>query len=90
MKACISLHKSDTCSAEAQLLKTVEIARQRKAMLWEIRAAIVLANLSKEQNKSDDAIVLHEQVSGHFDKSGCPNEQAVAVILPALLNEYAF
>ena len=90
LQACTSLRKSDPRSAEAQLLKALEVARQQKATLWELRAAIDLARLWQGQNKNDEAIALLRPVSRGIEEGDCEDEQTVATKLLASLNTYAY
>ena len=89
LKACISLRKSDARSAETLLFKALEIARQQKATLWELRSAIDLATLWQQQKKTDEAIALLEPISGSIDEGDCSTEQAVAIELLASLSVLA-
>lgn len=74
LKATVSLSKSDARLAQVLLLKAIEIARQQKAVLWELRAAGDLARLWQEQDKVDEAIALVEPVHGSIDEGDCPDE----------------
>ena len=86
LQARITLHKSDPQNAETQLLKALEVARQQKAVLWELRASIDLAKLWQEQGKVVEAITLLEPAHRSIDKGDCPDDQAIARELLASLS----
>lgn len=85
LQARFSLHKSDSVTAEAQLLTALEIARQQQAGLFELRASIDLAKLWQDQDKTDEAISLLKPIHRSIDEGDCPEEQAIIVELLAEL-----
>ena len=87
LKARISIHKSDSESAEAQLHKALEISRRQQADLWELRASIDLAKLWKTQGKDDRARALLEPLHINLEEGDCPEDQATARELLATLKD---
>ena len=55
----LSRNKADAAEAEGVLIESLELARQNKAKLWELRTAISLATLwaeNKERQKAYDLL----------------------------------
>ena len=55
----LSRNKADVAEAEGVLIESLELARQNKAKLWELRSAIALAKLwaeKKEKQKAHDLL----------------------------------
>lgn len=78
LQARISLHKSNPATAEAQFLQALAVARQQRAVLWELRASIDLARLWIDQDKSDEAHALLEPIHSSINNGDCPDDQAIA------------
>jgi predicted ATPase len=56
----------DTSKAEAYFQRSLEVARQQQAKSWELRAAMNLARLWREQGKTPKAVELLAPVYGWF------------------------
>jgi predicted ATPase len=56
----------DPSNAEALFREALEIARRQQAKLWELRAAVSLARLRRDQGRSDEARDLLAPVYGWF------------------------
>jgi predicted ATPase len=46
---------ADFAGAEAEFLRAMDIARGQSAKLWELRAAVSLARLWRDQDRNSDA-----------------------------------
>jgi predicted ATPase len=57
---------SNEPEAESCFLKAIQIARSQNAKTWELRAAISLAQLWRDQSKSQDAREFLEPIYGWF------------------------
>jgi predicted ATPase len=58
--------ESDATKAEAHFARSLEIARGQKAKSWELRAAMSMARLWRDQGKRDEARELLAPVYGWF------------------------
>ena len=58
--------KPDTAKAEAYFERALSIARQQQAKSWELRAAMSMARLWRDQGKRDEARDLLAPVYGWF------------------------
>ena len=58
--------KVDAARAEALLLRSLDVARRQKALSWELRSAITLAELWQSQNRHEAALELLAPVQGRF------------------------
>jgi len=56
----------DTVKAEAYFERALAVARQQQAKSWELRAAMSLARLWRDQGKRDEARALLAPVYGWF------------------------
>ena len=64
--------------AERHLYDALAVARQQGANLFELRAAIDLARLMQEQERTDEAIAILKPVSDSIAEGDCPDDQAKA------------
>ena len=62
----------DTAKAEASFERALAVARQQQAKSWELRAAMSLARLWREQGKVQQARELLAPVYGWFTRTECP------------------
>jgi predicted ATPase len=58
--------KSETSKAEGYLARALSVARQQQAKSWELRAAMSMARLWRDQGKRDEACELLAPVYGWF------------------------
>ena len=58
--------ESDTAKAEAYFERALAVARQQQAKSWELRAAMSMARLWRDQGKRDEARDLLAPVYGWF------------------------
>jgi predicted ATPase len=58
--------EADTAKAEAYFERALAVARQQQAKSWELRAAMSLARLWRDQGKRDEARELLAPVYGWF------------------------
>jgi predicted ATPase len=58
--------KPDTAKAEAYFERALAVARKQQAKSWEMRAAISMARLYRDQGKRDEARDLLAPVYGWF------------------------
>ena len=58
--------KRDTAKAEAYFERALTVARQQQAKSWELRAAMSMARLWRDQGKRDEARDLRAPVYGWF------------------------
>ena len=56
----------DTAKAEAYFDRALSVARQQQAKSWELRAAMSMARLSRDQGKREEARALLAPVYGWF------------------------
>jgi predicted ATPase len=56
----------DTAKAEAYFERALAVARQQQAKSWELRAAMSMARLRRDQGKRDEARELLAPVYGWF------------------------
>jgi predicted ATPase len=56
----------DPSNAEALFREALEVARRQQAKLWELRAAVSLARLRRDQGRCDEARDLLAPVYGWF------------------------
>ena len=62
----LMLPKADTAKAEAYFERALAVARQQQAKSWELRAAMSMARLWRDQGKRDEARDLLAPVYGWF------------------------
>jgi predicted ATPase len=58
--------KPDTAKAQAYFERALAVARQQQAKSWELRAAMSMARLWRDQSKRDEACSLLAPVYGWF------------------------
>jgi predicted ATPase len=58
--------KPDAAKAQAYFERALAVARQQQAMSWELRAAMSMARLWRDQGKRDEARELLAPVYGWF------------------------
>jgi Tetratricopeptide repeat len=58
--------REDQAAAEALLLRSLDVARQQGALSWELRSAMSLAELWKDQGRHDAAVNLLVSVRDRF------------------------
>lgn len=85
VQASLAVADGDHEDAENHLKIALEIARQQGAKLWELRAAIDLARLWKDQGRIAEAIALLDPVHASIVDGDCPDDQARARELLASL-----
>ena len=56
----------DAAKAEAYFMRALEVARQQQAKSWELRAAMSMARLWRDQGKREEARDLLAPVYGWF------------------------
>ncbi|MEH6647657.1 ATP-binding protein [Sulfitobacter sp.] len=86
LQATIALAEGDTVAAEKYLVMALDVAYQQGAKLWELRAAIDLAGLWRDQGKTAEAIALLQPVHDSIAEGDCPEDRATA---QALLTDMA-
>jgi predicted ATPase len=59
-------HKPDAANAERYFERAISVARQQQAKSWELRAAMSMARLWRDQGKRDEARELLAPVYGWF------------------------
>jgi predicted ATPase len=62
----LKVSKADPAKAEAYFERALAIARQQQAKSWELRAAMSMARLWRDQGKRDEARELLAPVYGWF------------------------
>lgn len=83
----IAMAGDDTETAEKHLVTALDVARQQGAKLWELRAAIDLAGLRRDQGKIADAISLLQPVHDSIAEGDCTEDRATARALLTALAE---
>ena len=78
LQAAIALTRGDTETAENYLFTALDVARQQGGELWELRAAIDLAGLWRDQGKNAEAISLLQPVHDSIADGDCPKDRATA------------
>ncbi len=75
----------DEAAAEASFERALSIARHQSAKLWELRAAVSLARLWRDQGRNDKATDLLAPVYGWFTEGfATPDLQAAKELLDNL------
>ena len=75
----------DFAGAEAEFLQAMDIARGQSAKLWELRAAVSLARLWRDQDRKSDAYHLLSPIYAWFTEGfACADLQAAKVLLEEL------
>lgn len=78
LQAAIAKADNDTVTAELHLCTALAVAWQQGAKLHELRAAIDLAGLWRNQGKTTEAIALLQPFHDSFAEGDCPEDQAAA------------
>jgi len=73
-------------TAESLLKKSLTLARQQSALSWELRSAISLARLHKEQNRAREAKQLLARIYGRFTEGFATPDMTTAKLLLAELH----
>jgi predicted ATPase len=77
--------QSDIAKAEAYFERALAVARQQQAKSWELRAAMSMARLWRDQGKRQQARELLAPVYGWFTEGfGTPNLQEAKALLDEL------
>jgi predicted ATPase len=84
-KGDLLLRRRQAESAEGLLCKSLSIAREQEAKLWELRAAVSLARLWSEQGRRVEARELLAPVYGWFTEGfGTPDLKDARALLDEL------
>jgi class 3 adenylate cyclase/tetratricopeptide (TPR) repeat protein len=78
LQAAIAIAGDDTETAEKYLVTAVDVARRQGSKLWELRAAIDLAGLWRDQERNAEAISLLKPVHDSIAEGDCPEDRATA------------
>lgn len=74
----LALHSGDQVRAEACLLAAIRVASGQGAKLFELRAAIDLAQLMAENGRGAEAGIMLAPVHDSIAEGDCPNERSVS------------
>ena len=75
----------DCAGAEAEFLQAMDIARGQSAKLWELRAAVSLAGLWRDQDRNSDAHRLLSPIYAWFTEGfDCADLKAAKLLLDEL------
>jgi predicted ATPase len=85
LQATIALAEGDTLAAEEFLVTALDVARKQGAKLWELRAAIDLAGLWRDQGKTAEAMTLLQPIHDSIAEGDCPEERGKAQALLTVL-----
>lgn len=85
LQAAIAIADDDTEAAEQYLVTALDVTRRQGGKLWELRAAIDLAGLWRDQGKTAEAISLLQPVHDSIAEGDCPEDRAAAQKLLATL-----
>jgi predicted ATPase len=84
-KGQLLLHQGQSAAAEELYRKALCVAREQEAKLWELRAAVSLARLRRDQGLSAEARDLLAPVYGWFTEGfGTPDLREAKTLLDAL------
>ncbi len=78
LQAAIAMEDDDAEAVEDRLGMALDVARRQGGKLWELRAAIDLAGLWRDQGKTAEAISLLQPVHDSFAEGDCPDDRAKA------------
>jgi len=81
LQASLSKAVGDNDVAEKHLGSALDVARQQRAKLWELRAAIDLAQLWQDQGRLEEALSVLDPVYKSIAAGDCPDDQAIAQVL---------
>jgi predicted ATPase len=75
----------DFARAEVEFLQAMDIARDQSAKLWELRAAVSLTRLWRDQDRNSDAHHLLSPIYAWFTEgSECADLKAAKLLLDEL------
>jgi predicted ATPase len=78
----------DFAGAQAEFLQAMDIARRQSAKLWELRAAVSLARLWRDQDRKSDAYHLLSPIYAWFTEGfDCADLKAAKLLLEELSHE---
>ena len=84
-KAWLLLRQGQVDAAEGLYRKALEIAREQEAKLWELRAAVSLARLRRDEGRRAEARDLLAPVYGWFTEGfGTPDLKEAKALLESL------
>jgi tetratricopeptide (TPR) repeat protein len=78
LQAAVAVAGDDTETAEKYLVTALDVARRQGSKFWELRAAIDLARLWREQGRNAEAISLLQPVHDSIADGDCPEDRATA------------
>lgn len=78
LQAAIANAGGDTDTAEKHLVSALDVAQRQGGKLWELRAAIDLAGLWRDQGKNAEAISLLKPVHDCIADGDCPEDRKIA------------
>lgn len=78
LQAALAKADGDHDASESLLNTALDVARQQDARLFELRASIDLAQLLKDQGRSDEALALLEPIHASIAEGDCPEDQTMA------------
>jgi class 3 adenylate cyclase/tetratricopeptide (TPR) repeat protein/ABC-type transport system involved in cytochrome c biogenesis ATPase subunit len=78
LQAAIAIAGDDTETGEKYLVTALDVARRQGGKFWELRAAIDLAGLMRDQGRNAEAISLLKPVHDSIAEGDCPEDQATA------------
>lgn len=76
--AKIALHDGDTARAKECLMAAIKVAKRQGAMLFELRAAVDLAQLLAQMGRGDEVTPILAPIHGRIQEGDCVKEQAIA------------
>jgi class 3 adenylate cyclase/tetratricopeptide (TPR) repeat protein/ABC-type transport system involved in cytochrome c biogenesis ATPase subunit len=86
LKAALALADGDSEAGEHSLNKAVEVAREKRTKMWELRASIDLARLWQDQDRRNEAVALLKPIHDSIADGDCPKDRSIAA---DLLNDLA-
>lgn len=78
LKGALALDAGDRHSAESSLNEAITIAQRQSSKMWELRAAIDLANLWHLSGRTHEAVALLEPMVESMADGDCPQDRATA------------
>ncbi len=81
LQAAIAEAGGDVEVAEEHLVSAIDVARRQGAKLWELRAAIDLARLWRDQGKTAEAISLLQSAHDCIAEGDCLEDRTTAQAL---------
>lgn len=74
VQAAIAIADDDTETAEKYLVKALDVARRQGSKFWELRAAIDLAGLWRDQGRNAEVISILQPVHDSVEEGDCPED----------------